>query len=179
MQSTWFKSFAVSCAVLSTAIPGLEAFLSSGPRIRLLSAVQQRSLSCRFDTSTAVDQTFSELRPSINADDNTNTNTNTDTEGWQASPSSIGRQPPQELVLREFSMPLQSSPGAYERRVVRDCLKEGGEAATVVRWHISSADEQTGQARVEVRHHMVYTCMQCANRERGIANLGGGKIAVG
>lgn len=177
MQSTWFKNFAVSCSVLSTAVPGREAFLSSGPRIQVLSAVQQRSLSCSFDTSTSADQTFSQLKPSINAD-NTDTNTNTDTDGWQASPSSIGRQPPQELVLREFSMPLQSSPGAYERRVVRDCLKEGGEAATVVRWHISCADEQTGQARVEVRYHMMYTCMQCANRERGIANLSEDKMAL-
>lgn len=154
--STWSKSFAVTCAVLSTAVPGPEAFLSVGPRIRLLSAVPQRSLSCGLAVSTApADQTTQQLRPSINVDDNTNTNTNTDastdTDGWQTSPSSAGRQPPQELVLREFSMPLQSSPGAYERRVLSDCLKEGGEAATVVRWHISSADEETGQARVEVR----------------------------
>lgn len=155
--STWFKSFAVSCTVLSTSFPGLEAFLSTGPRIRLLLSVPQRSVSCGSASNTpAAEQTYSQLRPSINVYDNTNTSTNantdTDTDGRQASPISFVRQRPQELILREFSMPLQSSPGAYERRVVNDCLKqEGGEAATVVRWHISSADEQTGQARVEVR----------------------------
>ncbi|CBN74842.1 expressed unknown protein [Ectocarpus siliculosus] len=55
----------------------------------------------------------------------------------------------QELVLREFALPLQASPGSYERRVRAECLREGGEAATVVRWHISHADEATGRAHVE------------------------------
>ncbi|CAM9347888.1 unnamed protein product [Ectocarpus fasciculatus] len=54
-----------------------------------------------------------------------------------------------ELVLREFTMPLQGSPGSYERRVRSECLREGGETATVVRWHISRADEATGHAHVE------------------------------
>lgn len=57
----------------------------------------------------------------------------------------------QELVLREFTLPLQASPGSYERRVRAECLREGGETATVVRWHISHADEATGHAHVEVR----------------------------
>lgn len=56
-----------------------------------------------------------------------------------------------ELVLREFTMPLQGSPGSYERRVRAECLLEGGETATIVRWHISRADEATGHAHVEVR----------------------------
>ncbi|CAB1101134.1 unnamed protein product [Ectocarpus sp. CCAP 1310/34] len=55
----------------------------------------------------------------------------------------------QELVLREFALPLQASPGSYERRVRAECLREGGETATVVRWHISHADEATGRAHVE------------------------------
>ncbi|CAM9888935.1 unnamed protein product [Ectocarpus sp. 12 AP-2014] len=55
----------------------------------------------------------------------------------------------QELVLREFALPLQASPGSYERRVRAECLREGGETATVVRWHISHADEVTGRAHIE------------------------------
>ncbi|CAM9295224.1 unnamed protein product, partial [Ectocarpus sp. 13 AM-2016] len=55
----------------------------------------------------------------------------------------------QELVLREFALPLQASPGSYERRVRAECLLEGGETATVVRWHISHADEATGRAHIE------------------------------
>lgn len=91
----------------------------------------------------------------INVDDsisiNTNTNAITNAGGNRRSPGVFQQQQPQGLVLREFSMPLQPSPGAYERRVLSECLKDGGEEATVVRWHISSADEQAGQVRVEVR----------------------------
>lgn len=57
----------------------------------------------------------------------------------------------QQLVLREFAMPLQADPALYERRVRAECLRAGGETATVVRWHISRADEKAGQAHVEVR----------------------------
>ncbi|CAM9509493.1 unnamed protein product, partial [Hapterophycus canaliculatus] len=55
----------------------------------------------------------------------------------------------QKLVLREFSVALEASPVAYERTVRAACLREGDEAATVVRWHISRADQETGQAHVE------------------------------
>eukprot|EP00903_Cladosiphon_okamuranus_P015339 g14169.t1 len=54
-----------------------------------------------------------------------------------------------QLVLREFAIPLQADPALYERTVRAECLREGGETATVVRWHISRADEETGQAHVE------------------------------
>lgn len=56
-----------------------------------------------------------------------------------------------QLVLREFDMPLQADPALYERKVRAECLREGGAAATVVRWHISRADQNTGRAHVEVR----------------------------
>lgn len=57
---------------------------------------------------------------------------------------------PQELVLREFCMPLQKSPGAYFSRVQLECLVEGGDTGKVVRWHVSDADEERGEAQVEV-----------------------------
>lgn len=60
-------------------------------------------------------------------------------------------QPGEKLVLREFSMPLQTSLGAYELRVRSKCLEEGGPTAKLIRWNISHADRQTGQAHVEVR----------------------------
>ena len=56
-----------------------------------------------------------------------------------------------QLVLKEFAMPLQADPAFYEREVRAESLREGGKTATVVRWHISRADEETGQAHVEVR----------------------------
>lgn len=59
-------------------------------------------------------------------------------------------QPREKLVLREFSMPLQTSLGAYELRVKSKCLEEGGPTAKLIRWNISHADRQTGQAHVEV-----------------------------
>lgn len=71
-----------------------------------------------------------------------------------ASASVVGdwEEPLEELVLREFSMPpTQGSPGAYARMVQSECFREGGETASVVRWHVSHADDKTGQARVEVR----------------------------
>lgn len=72
------------------------------------------------------------------------------------SVTSIGEAAQQQgevLVLREFSMPLleASSPGAYARKVSGECEREFGETATVVRWHISAADEEKGEAQVEVR----------------------------
>ncbi|CAM9835814.1 unnamed protein product [Scytosiphon promiscuus] len=60
-----------------------------------------------------------------------------------------GNPQKEKLVLREFSVPLEASPLAYERCVRARCLREGGEAASVVRWHIRHADQQTGQAHVE------------------------------
>ncbi|CAM9422481.1 unnamed protein product, partial [Ascophyllum nodosum] len=55
----------------------------------------------------------------------------------------------EKLVLREFSMPLQDSPEAYERKVRWECLREDSAAASLVRWHVSKADEDTGRAHVE------------------------------
>lgn len=57
----------------------------------------------------------------------------------------------QELVLREFVLPLQADPASYERMVRAEGRRGGDETATVVRWHISRADEETGNAHVEVR----------------------------
>lgn len=56
---------------------------------------------------------------------------------------------PAGLVLREFSIPLQESPGEYAKQVQRQCDKEGGKAK-VVRWHISTTDEERGKVQVEV-----------------------------
>ncbi|CAM9195462.1 unnamed protein product [Pylaiella littoralis] len=63
----------------------------------------------------------------------------------------------EELVLREFRIAVVSEgttsphldPAVYERRVRAECLREGGETATVVRWHVSRVDEETGHAHVE------------------------------
>lgn len=54
-----------------------------------------------------------------------------------------------ELVLREFRVPLQSSPRDYEAHVHRECCLDGDDAR-VVRWHISSVDKQRGDVQVEV-----------------------------
>lgn len=90
-----------------------------------------------------------------------------DQQQQQQSTSAVGHQDEeQELILREFSMDvavpaekkpvgtgrsLLSDPGVYERRVRAECLREGGETATVVRWHVSRVDEETGRGHVEVR----------------------------
>lgn len=57
---------------------------------------------------------------------------------------------PQELglVLREFSIPLQESPGEYAKRVQQECAREGT-GAKVIRWHISNADGEQGEVHVE------------------------------
>lgn len=75
---------------------------------------------------------------------------NDHTSAGRPSSVSIEGQQEQELVLREFSMALQSSPAAYERRVRSECLRSGGDSASVVRWHISYADAQSGRAHLEV-----------------------------
>lgn len=75
----------------------------------------------------------------------------------------------QELVLREFCMPLQKSPGAYLSRVQLECLLEGGDTGKVVRWHVSNADEDRGEAHVEVS--LLYVrldyCLCCVHDGRG------------
>lgn len=73
----------------------------------------------------------------------------------------------QELVLREFSIPAAVldvttgallDPAVYERRVQAECLREGGETASVVRWHVSRVDEETGHAHVEVGEGSFMRC---------------------
>lgn len=144
----WYCNVAALCTIVCNEVPGASAFLTVVPRrLRLSTAAGTRNtpFAQKEQKSTPYydsQQMASELRLSSRSDGD-----------QSSSVGPIGE--PQELVLREFSMPLAAQPGAYERKVRQECLREGGETATVVRWHISHADNERGQAHIEVRFWLV------------------------
>lgn len=143
-----YSTAALIAALCTTA----EAFVAPVPRSGTQNKDGRRKNPCSCTQQSSASRHATPAQRLTAAASRTSTSNTGSGNRHQPTPT-MGADNPheQKLVLREFSVALEASPVAYERSVRAACLREGGEAASVVRWHISRADQETGQAHIEVR----------------------------